>query len=80
MTSKEALERISKYNNHYVKDKEYLLIDIESEEWKAILEDLEVLEILKENLYTLDEDICMTRIFACEKENKIIKEWLDGKD
>lgn len=38
----------------------------------------EILEIFKDNLYTLDEDILMNRIFACEKENKIIKEWLDN--
>lgn len=81
MTSKEAIERLSKYNNHYIEDKEYLFLDIKSEEWKAIVEDLEHKELLEELLESelkLEKDKVKYVMKQLEKQDEILeilKKW-----
>lgn len=70
MNSKEALERLLKYNNHYIKDKEYLFIDVESEEWKAILKDLEQKEYADRINADLLETINCIKKYAMIKKTK----------
>ena len=85
MTSREALEKIYQYNNHYIKDKEYLFLEKESEEWKAILKDLDVLEMIK-HFSKIDKYKLLGGIEAItityktndnEKDFDLIKECLD---
>ena len=75
MTSKEALEK--------VKDKEFLFIDVESEEWKAILKDLEILAILKQHYrfnQNINEDLLVLKKPISYEDSEKIREWLESDD
>jgi len=65
------------------KDKEFLFIDVESEEWKAILKDLEILAILKQHYrfnQNINEDLLVLKKPISYEDSEKIREWLESDD
>ena len=87
MNSKEALQIIRSYHNEMIYNSDYAYIEIENifkQELDIIEQDLEVLEILKteifnEHCFDLDAGWYDDSFSLNENQIKVIKEWLDNE-